>query len=270
MFVSPMLDDQLDLIYPSNYYAFGGAQETLAQKIKNYLDLRLFRKITDHFPQNTALNILDVGGGDGWLLDLFKQMDRKFGETWVVDLDQKAQEKAIAKGHNFHLGPIEMFTYDGKFDVILMLNLIEHVKDPRAVLLQIKSLLSGNGCVLIKTPNFNSLDAKLFKNNNWGGFHTPRHFVLFTQSSFESLAQEVGLKVTQSQLTQGAPFWAVSVTALAQKYGLIKVDYSKGMHRHWLYKVSTLLGAAFDILRGPFSDTSQMFITLSHSDDSKN
>jgi 2-polyprenyl-3-methyl-5-hydroxy-6-metoxy-1,4-benzoquinol methylase len=264
LFVSPMLDDQLDLIYPNNYYAFDGAQQSFAQKIKDKLDLRLFRKITEHFHSDTALNILDVGGGNGWLLDLFTQLDRKFGETWVVDLDAKAQEKARAKGHHFHLGPVEEFTYDGKFDIVLMLNLIEHVKDPRAVLLQIKSLLSENGKVLIKTPNFKSLDAKLFKNNNWGGFHTPRHFVLFTQSSFERLAQEVGLEITQSQLTQGAPFWAVSITALAQKYGLIKVDYTKGIHHHWLYKVSTLLGAAFDILRGPFSNTSQMFVTLSH------
>ena len=266
LFVYPMLGDQLGLIYPPNYYAFDNPGESLVQRVKRKLDLRIFRKLVARFPKDQPLNILDVGGGDGSLLDIFNHVDHKIGATWVVDLDDSAQEKARAKGHQFHLGPIEEFTYDGKFDVVLMLNLIEHVSHPRDVLRQTKMLLGKNGTILIKTPNFDALDARLFKNNHWGGLHTPRHFVLFTPESFTRLANETGLKVSWCKLTQGAPFWAVSILALAQKWGMIKIDYRKGMHKHWLYKPMTLMAAAFDMLRSPFSKTSQMFVILEHDD----
>ena len=47
---------------------------------------------------------------------------------------------------------------DRKFDLILMLNLIEHVEDPYLVLQKIFDNTATGGFVVIKTPNTNSLN----------------------------------------------------------------------------------------------------------------
>ena len=52
-----------------------------------------------------------------------------------------------------------------------MFNLIEHVKNHRNFKKSF-SLLSNHGVVLVKTPNTDSLNFKLFKNRDWGGYHT--------------------------------------------------------------------------------------------------
>ena len=38
----------------------------------------------------------------------------------------------------------------------------------------------------MKTPNVEGLDAKLLRHRNWGGYHAPRHWVLFTPEGHEN------------------------------------------------------------------------------------
>ena len=116
--------------------------------------------------------------------------------------------------------------------------------------------------VLIKTPNIDSLDYRWFQHRNWGGFHCPRHWVLFQRESFLSLATKAGLSVSRFAYTQGAPFWAVSVLAALQERQLIRLGANRPAYQHPLYRVLTLLFAAFDFLRRPLAKTSQMFVIL--------
>ena len=64
---------------------------------------------------------------------------------------------------------LKNYSPNGTFDVILMLNLIEHVDNPGELLRKAHRLLAPNGIVVVKTPNTDSLDARLFRNRNWGG-----------------------------------------------------------------------------------------------------
>ena len=110
----------------------------------------------------------------------------------------------------YFLGRIEEYQPDTEFDLILALNLIEHVANPLEVMTKLKDCLSTPGMVLVKTPNIDSLDHRLFRHKNWGGYHCPRHWTLFDRESFLNLASEAGLRVTYFAYTQGAPFWAWS------------------------------------------------------------
>ena len=92
-----------------------------------------------------------------------------------------------------------------------MLNLIEHVADPVGVLRKAVDLLAPGGRIYIKTPNFRALDAILFRHRNWGGYHCPRHFVLFSRKGFAAAAARAGLRIEEFAYTQGTPFWSVSV-----------------------------------------------------------
>ena len=191
LFVSPMLYDKLDEIYPKNYYSFVAAGSTgLVQKVKQALDRRMFRAVARQIP-GEKLAALDIGGGSGWLLDAVKAVDPRVTTTQVVDIDPGAKAAAERAGHRYFLGPVEQFESEEKYDLILMLNLIEHVRRPDEVLAKARSLLTPDGLLLIKTPNYDALDARIFRHRSWGGYHAPRHFVLFDRHSF---ARDLGIR----------------------------------------------------------------------------
>jgi SAM-dependent methyltransferase len=227
------------------------------QQIKEALDRRRFKRLLAGIA-GERLAVLDIGGGSGWLLDMVKSADSRVTQSTVVDLDAGAAEIARAKGHTFVQGRIEDAAIDTKFNFILMLNLIEHVADPRAMLRKVRGLLKPGGQLFIKTPNFDSLDARLFRHRSWAGFHTPRHFVLFKRRSLEALCRECGLEPQAFSYTQGAPFWSVSLLEELRRLGLVKITAARPAVTHPLIPALQALSAAFDLLRRPFAPLSQM------------
>ena len=254
--------DRLHEIYPKNYYSYeADGQAGVLQRIKSHLDRRLFRKIFRDIPGD-KLAALDVGGGWGWLLSLAKAVEPRLTETHEVDIDEAARERAEAAGHSFHCCRIEEFESDRQFDLALLLNLIEHVSDPRAVLTATARMLSPGGRMLIKTPNTDTWDRRLFQHRNWGGYHCPRHFVLFTKDGLTRLAHECGLEVVSATYTQGGPQWAPSILGVLAERGLASVTPERPMYKHPLYGPLLAVGAAIDFVRMPFAPTAQMFLQL--------
>jgi SAM-dependent methyltransferase len=257
--------DRLHEIYPKNYYSYQvGGQTGLLQGIKRHVDARVFRKLLADIPGG-ELAVLDVGGGWGWLLSLLRSISPRVRETHEVDIDEEARARAESEGHAFHCVRIEDFESARQFDLILLLNLIEHVEDPRSVLTAVRGMLSPRGRVLIKTPNTDTWDRRLFQHRNWGGFHCPRHFVLFTKGSLTRLAGDCGLDVVSATYTQGGPQWAPSILGWLADRGWATVTSQRPMYQHPLYGPLQALGAALDYLRMPFAPTAQMFVALKGS-----
>ena len=262
LFLHPMPSDRLGEIYPNNYYSFHvGSGRSTAQRIKQFLDDRTFAAITRDI-KGKNLAALDVGGGSGWLLNDLKRAEPRVNRTTVVDIDPRAEQIARGNGHDYHLTTFEQFNTDERFDIILMLNLIEHVTDPAAVLHKAKELLRPGGRIWIKTPNYDALDARIFKNRSWGGFHTPRHFVLFTKDSLIRHCEAAGFTVAYCAYTQGAPFWTVSVINELRKLGFATVTAAHPSIESPLTPLFHIAFAAFDFLRMPFAKTSQVNIHL--------
>lgn len=262
LFVSPMLYDRLDEIYPKDYYSFVSAGSIgLVQKVKQALDRRMFRAITRQVP-GEKLAALDIGGGSGWLLDAVKAVDPRVTTTQVVDIDPGAKAAAERAGHRYFLGTVEQFESEEKCDLILMLNLIEHVRRPDEVLAKARSLLKPDGLLLIKTPNYDALDARIFRHRSWGGYHAPRHFVLFDRDSFARMAENQGLHVRSFAYAQGAPFWTVSVLNELRMLGLVKISTERPSIYHPLVPLLQAVFAGFDILRSPLARLSQMIFVL--------
>ncbi len=259
--ISPVPGERLREIYPDNYYSFSSADLSFPERIKQALDRRMFKRLFAAVA-GEKLAALDVGGGAGWLLSQAKSVEPRLGVTQVVDIDGGAESAAREAGHAFFLGRIEDFETNDRYDVILMLNLIEHVADPVAVLKKVGGLLKPGGRVLVKTPNYDSLDARLFRTHSWGGLHCPRHWVLFTPESFRIATRSAGLEVETLSLTQGAPFWAVSVLEWLSRHRLVTITPARPMCNHPLFGPLLAGFGALDILRKPFSRTSQMFVEL--------
>lgn len=260
--------DQLDKIYPANYYSYAPSPQltSLTERIKAFLDARLFRRLLRKLPGD-RLRILDVGGGSGWLLSTLRKVSSRVVETHEIDINEPARAEAEAAGHVFHCGRVEDFQSNDAFDLILLLNLIEHVADPGVILQRMQGLLSPNGLILIKTPNVDTLDCRIFRHQNWGGFHCPRHFVLFNRESLLSLGARCGLQTAETSYTQGAPQWACSVLGILGLKGWLDISPERPLYSHPLYPVICAITAAFDLARSPFMRTAQMFVVFRRAKD---
>jgi SAM-dependent methyltransferase len=255
--------DRLFEIYPENYYSYGEVEEstTVTERIKSWLDGRMLRRVLDRIP-GEKLRVLDVGGGSGWLLTNARQVCDRITETHEVDLQSAAAALAEQAGHVYHCMAVEEFTSDEPFDLIMMFSIIEHVPDPAQVLRKMRGLLSENGILLVKTPNTATLDCRLFKNRNWGGFHCPRHFVLFTMKGLSELGDRCGLRMVDSYYTQGAPQWAISVMAWMHDRRWIKITPQRPAYQNRVYEPLTAAFAAVDFVRAPFAPTAQMMVSF--------
>ncbi len=265
LFIDPIPADELKLIYPKNYYSFIPRKKNLFTSIKEWLDKKEFKKILRKI-KSPQIRVLDIGGGTGWLLDIIKNIDKRVVLTQIVDIDQDAGKSAIAKGHCYYEGKLEDFNTNTRYDFILMLNLIEHVENPLAILQKVSAFLEEKGLVLIKTPNIESWDARLFKKKYWGGLHCPRHWVIFSASSFRKILEDTNLMINSLTYTQGGPFWAFSLLAWLHRKGWIALDAQRPLVCHPLYPYISGITALFDFVRRPFAKTSQMFIVLEKKD----
>jgi SAM-dependent methyltransferase len=275
LFIDPVPRDRLREIYPPNYYAYASGNRSLVMRAKRWLDARFVRDLLRAVPGD-PLSALDVGGGGGEALScarggagrvrgrvvVARAVDGRVRRTVVVDPAPGPRAEARARGHEYVQTRIEDFADDGPFDLVLMLNLIEHVEEPRAVLEHARTMLSPRGVLVIKTPNHDSLDARLFRHLSWGGYHCPRHWVLFTRDSLLDLARRAGLEVRAFSYTQGAPFWTVSVMGWLGARGWLSIRPERPMVHHPLYTPLAGLFAVVDFARRPWAKTSQMFAVL--------
>jgi 2-polyprenyl-3-methyl-5-hydroxy-6-metoxy-1,4-benzoquinol methylase len=261
LFIDPLPADKLKIIYPENYYSFTEKHSSIAFRLKDWLDGMYYKKLLKQIHSDT-LSVLDIGGGTGSLLDSIKKADSRVHFTQVVDIDEKAKLAAEKKGHQYYCGTIESFKSETLFDVVLLLNLIEHVADPLSVLQKAGLLLRPHGIIIIKTPNYKSLDARLFKKSYWGGLHCPRHWTLFCKKSFYTISAAASLQVKQFTYTQGAPFWAFSILHYLHRHKIIKADKDHPIIYHPLFALIGFVAAFFDFVRKPFAALSQMFFVL--------
>lgn len=245
-------------IYPSTYYSYSGGSRGLAERLKSSLDRRSFARAL-RMVGGDAIRTLDVGGGAGYYSDVLRQADSRVISTTVVDLDNSLASINRAKGHNFVNSRIEDAKFDQSFHVIIAFNLIEHVADPKSLVDHFKRLLEPGGLLLLQTPNFESLDARLFRENSWGGLHAPRHWVLFRAESLTELLTSGGFLVETVRHIQGAPFWAVGVLA---KFPKLRSRSARNlpMYKSRSYRALLLAFGAIDLVRCSLGfRTSQMF-----------
>ena len=138
--------------------------------------------------------LLDVGFGDGGFLE----NARAAGWDVVgVDPDPAVVANARQRGLNVYQGSLETLDgQDGRFDVITMSHVIEHVHDPRATLQQAYRLLKPGGMLWLETPNIASLGNARF-GRHWRGLEPPRHLVIFNWKSLAAMLDMVGFEAVR-------------------------------------------------------------------------
>jgi 2-polyprenyl-3-methyl-5-hydroxy-6-metoxy-1,4-benzoquinol methylase len=203
---------EFEKIYPPTYHAFDFSKKKygFVYKVRSRLEAMRTLKRCRNLPDNAR--ILDVGCGDGFHLSLLRQFGKKSWKLEGVDLDKRAVESATRSGLNVHLGSVELINLpEETYDLIFMVQTIEHVEKPDEVLGAIYRLLQKGGRLVIVTDNTDSIDFNFFKQQYWGGYHFPRHWNLFNRKSLSRLAEKTGFSIEGFTTIVSPVNWVYSI-----------------------------------------------------------
>lgn len=142
-------------------------------------------------------NVLNVGCGLGIMEQFIKTPINMLG----IDVDTKAIKIARAlarrsgKDYAYMTGSIQSLG-KGKYDLIIISEVLEHVEDDKGMLLSLKSLLSKKGVIVLSVPNLwqprNILRKMLFMKLK---IMDKTHLREYSSRSIENLIEECGFRI---------------------------------------------------------------------------
>lgn len=149
--------------------------------------------------------VLDIGCGTGAKLRIFKE--RGF-EIYGVDVSSIAIAEARHQLQgDFRIGRFEETDYPPSFfDVIRLDNVLEHVYNPYEFLKKAHDLLKVGGVAYCYIPNGIGPTMTLMRQYSITSW-VPFHINLFSPHSISRLANEIGFKVSLTQISH--PEWAL-------------------------------------------------------------
>lgn len=145
--------------------------------------------ILDHLPLAAEADILDIGCGDG----LFFETLSRYGRT-VEGLESNAEllSESTTAQYRIHVGPFDPTYAPGKrFDLIVMLDVLEHLPEPASAMRQIRDLLKPGGIVLVTVPAFRCLWTTHDDMNH--------HYTRFTKGTLRPLFDAAQLQILKER-----------------------------------------------------------------------
>lgn len=150
-----------------------------------------------------AGSVLDVGCGAGVLGAALKR--RGIVEVVGVEIDPDAAATAEKVLDRVHIGDIEAIDLPygtSTFDCIILADVIEHLRDPWALLKRLVPLLKADGRVIASLPNVRHWSVvRGLLQGEWtylpAGILDQNHFRFFTLKSGRALLESAGLTVIE-------------------------------------------------------------------------
>ena len=191
VYISPSLNETV--LY--NFYSKEDSySKVLNNKVQMELDWKKFEYGLDLIEEYIKKRdwLLDIGCGDG----LFLEAARERG--WMVRGEEinrgclkRLEEKAIVVMET----PVSEARLH--YDCITLWTVLEHINDPRKLLMEIHRALKPGGVLLILVPNVDSLANRILHEKSTT--FSPTHVNLFSHETLTRLLREVGFKFKLSE-----------------------------------------------------------------------
>lgn len=195
------------------------------------------------------LRILDVGTADGYLGAILKARGHSLAG---VEREGEAAERARAHYDDFHCADLESFDfpYGAEFDYILFADVLEHLRDPEAVLKRALACLQAGGQVIVSVPNIANLVIRLSLlcghfDYTERGILDRTHLRFFTLASLKRMIENCGCDPIEVAATPVPVQLALPFTAHPLFAPLHELHYL--LVRLW----HTLLGYQFVVRAAP-------------------
>jgi SAM-dependent methyltransferase len=140
-----------------------------------------------------AGRLLDVGCGTGSFLDAMRDHG---WQVQGVELNVEAARYSRERlGLDVRAGSLEATGYSrDTFDAVTLWDVLEHLPSPTAALQLLRRILKPDGLLIIRLPNVDSLDARLF-GPYWAAWDLPRHYFAFDRGLVWQLLEQSGFEV---------------------------------------------------------------------------
>ena len=163
-------------------------------------------------------SLLDIGAGTGMLVKKAIELGYR-----AVGIEPSKQFSDIAAKSRLNVvqGVFPSEKIVEKFDVITLIDVIEHVNQPVDFLLHVKQNLSSRGFVVISTPDSNSLLARTLKWNWW--HYRIAHIGYFDQNHLDHAMTKCGFEL----IGKSRPSWYFNLDYAMER--LIKFIFGRDL-----------------------------------------
>jgi glycosyltransferase involved in cell wall biosynthesis/2-polyprenyl-3-methyl-5-hydroxy-6-metoxy-1,4-benzoquinol methylase len=195
MFPQPS-DEDLAKIYGENYTLMQASQRAKVHfAALKQMTARKYLNLIGRYRGRSSGHLIEIGCGSGDLLAVASSMGYQVtGVEYSPHSCAEARERLDGQGEIIQGQIGAVADRAGSYDVCVLSDVIEHVRDPRSFLNQIYELLVPGGVVFIATPTLDSWSAKFMK-NNWMEFKA-EHLHYFDQNTLHSLLFQCGFERT--------------------------------------------------------------------------
>lgn len=206
------VDHMIDRLYGKEYFNGKSADKGIGLKLQSKEDRQgIFGRCQWEEPRQIALienkighisgkKILEIGCATGELL--LKIRDRGAAVAGL-EISDYAAEIARGRSLDVYTGKVEEFAemLQDEFDMVIALEVIEHVLSPTNFLQCVNAVLKETGYLLLSTPNYGC--ARKY-GEGWLGFRTSfEHLWFFSVESLKKIAMKEGFLLT---------YWETSAT----------------------------------------------------------
>jgi 2-polyprenyl-3-methyl-5-hydroxy-6-metoxy-1,4-benzoquinol methylase len=140
----------------------------------------------------SSTRVLDIGCGSGVFLATLR-------DRGLQVQGQDLAPRAVAMGKDaLHIDlrsvPLRDCDFAHSFDVVTCVDVIEHWRDPRALVRMIRALVETDAGVIIRTPNHSSW-LRAVTGSRWLWYMPPAHIHHFTPKSLSLLLTQEGFRI---------------------------------------------------------------------------
>lgn len=186
----------------AGHYENSGMHEETPKSMESWLreteldDQRRFNLLRSVIPNK---KVLDFGCGNGGFLNKAKNLAT---EVVGIELEKRVQE--------FWQGQLEIVpdlkNAEGGVSLITAFHVVEHLPDPRAILLNLANVLTTDGRMVIEVPSSDDALLMLYECDAFRKYtYWSNHLFLFNSSTLKTLALQAELQVVSIQQYQRYP-----------------------------------------------------------------
>ena len=209
LFADPQPSDaELERAYGRSYAPYEPSAGVLA-RLARPLVMREARALVEAArPGSLAL---DVGCGPGQMLERLRDAGWTGPLRGIEPHAQVAHETSMRVGVPVDVAPVEALPEDiPPAGLIILRHVIEHVRDPLAVLEALAAALEPGGVLYLGTPDARSLAARAF-GPSWHGWDPPRHLVVMPRDAVRTLLARAGFELIRERWDWAPQMWMASL-----------------------------------------------------------